>query len=251
MSELGPSVRDYVSGGYFIARPAMRSAFMNADLLPEMIITATDCIVDLVPNTWSIEWSRETQAARREEAAKFGLEDVELAAFTAWCTSALESGDLAWPGVFLSVDVALRVKREFLSRAASLVVIGIALPRDLVSAFLDETRVEAGQGEPGSVAAVRGGKTPSDRGRPLGYDVLGWDFGGFHSYVCNGLETEFADAFKIRPNRWGFFDLLDDARRCADHCNLETTGAEPALWMPWRVSIYDGSLGDGVRGESP
>ena len=217
---------------------------MNAYLLPETIVTATDCIVDLVPNTWSIEWTHDTQAARQEEAAKFGLKTSEIEAFTAWSTSALESGELGWPGVFLSVDVALRVKRDFLSRATSLVVIGIALPHELVSTFLDETRVEAGQGEPGVVAAVRGGKVPSARGRLLGYDVLGWDFGGFHSYVCNGLETEFADLFEIKPNRWGFFDRLGDARRCADHCNLETTGAEPALWMPWRVTLYEGSVGD-------
>ncbi len=251
MSEFGRGTGHHISGGYFLARPAKRSVHMNAGLLPETLFTATDCIVDLVPNTWSIEWTQDTQAARQEAAAKFGLKGSELESFTAWCTSALAGGELGWPDVFLSLDVALRVKREFLSRATSLAVIGIALPYDLVSTFLAETRVEAGQGEPGVVTAVRAGRAPSAEGQVLGYDVLGWDFGGFHSYICNGLETEFADVFELKPNRWGFFDQLNDARRCADHCNLETTGAVPALWMPWRVAIYDESLGDGARGENP
>ncbi|MEZ4224730.1 MAG: hypothetical protein R3B13_27510 [Polyangiaceae bacterium] len=242
MSECATGTGDHVSGGYFLARPARRSAHMTGGLLPEILVTASDCIVDLVPNTWSIEWTQETRTARQEEAVKFGLNPSELQSFTDWCTSALESGDLGWPCVFLSVEVALRVRHEFLARASSLVVFGIALPHDLVSTFVEETRLAAGQGEPGVRAAVRGRNAPSPGGSLLGYDVLGWEYGGFHSYVCNGLETEFARAFAIKPNRWGFFDRLDDARRCADHCNQETTGAEPALWMPWRVTLYDGSL---------
>lgn len=253
MSELGSRVGDFVSGGYFIVKPAPRAPCMDADLLADVIVTATDCIVDLVPESWSIEWSSDTEAARREKGAKFGLEGVELRAFMGWCTSALESGELGWPGVFLDVDVAIRVKREFLSRSTDLVVIGICLPHDLVSGFLDETRPEAGQGEPGVVAALRSARAPFHRGQPLGYDVLGWEFGGcgFHSYICNGLQRDFAKLLGIRPNRWGFFDLLGDARRCADHCNLEATGAEPGIWMPWRVALHDGSLGDDARSASP
>ena len=181
------------------------------------------------------------QTAREQAAAKFGLEKEELLALTDWCTKALESGALGWPGVFASLDVALRVKEEFFSRSVGLVVFGISLSRDDVPHFLDQSTLEA-DAEFGVTSVLRRGESPSGRGRTLGFDVLGWEHGGFHSYLCNGLEVEFARLLKTSPNPYGFFDRLDDARQCTEHCNVETTGAEPALWMPWRVSLYDGSL---------
>jgi hypothetical protein len=194
-----------------------------------------------VPDTWSIAWTNDTPEARQAAVSRFGLKASSLAEFTSWCTQALETGDLAWPGVFLDVDVALRTKARFLSQAEGLVVFGIALPRRLVGSFLDETRPEAGQGEPGVVAAIRRGEPPAPSGTALGFDVLGWDWGGFHSFICNGLEREFAKVLGVAPNQHGFFDGPVDAERCAEHCNLETTGAEPALWLPWLVLLYEGA----------
>ncbi len=239
-----PDVTEYVSGGYFIVLPAKRAPCMNATLLPTSIVTASDCIVDHAPNTWSIAWVGHTEASRLDEAANFAMNADDLAAFTGWCTAALESGDLVWPGVFVDIDVARWVRARFLSKAQGLVLIGIALAQDLVETFVEETRVEVGHGEPGVVTAIRRGNSPSPGGAILGFDVLGWDGGGFHSYICNGLEMEFLSTFGIRPNRHGFFDQSEEARRCAEHSNLETTGAEPALWLPWLTLLYDGALGD-------
>lgn len=231
---------DHVSGGYFIARPAKRADWMNPGLLPETILTATDCIVEFAPGPWSISWTKVSPEARQEAGARFGLDRTSLEAFTNWSTEALETGELKWPSVFLDLDVARRVKARFLSNTGGVVVFGIALSRDLVDAFLDETRKESGQGEPGVLSAIRRGEPPAQSGRLLGFDVLGWDCGSFHSYLCNGLENEFASVLGVRPNEHGFFDRLDDASRCADHCNSETTGAEPASWLPWMVLAYDG-----------
>lgn len=231
-----------MGGGYFIARPARRSAYMNAELLPDTIVSATDCLVDLVPNIWSIEWAGDARD-REEAGARFSLQGRGLADFTTWCTQAFDSGELGWPGVFLDLDLALRTRERFFSGTEGLVVFGIALPADLVPDFIDENLLAPGEGEPGVVTAIRRG-TPPSPGRPLGVDVLGWDHGGFHSYICNGLETEFDAALGIRPNRHGFFDEPGDARRCAEHSNLETTGAEPCLWLPWMVRLYDGTFGE-------
>ena len=56
MSVSEADLSEYVCGGYFIAMPAKRPLRMEGNLLPEMILTASDCIVDLAPSTWSIEW---------------------------------------------------------------------------------------------------------------------------------------------------------------------------------------------------
>src|SRR5687768_13821191 len=60
---MGPM--ELVSGGYFAARPARRTAHMDAALLPERILTASPCLVGLAPDTWALSWTRDGDEERR------------------------------------------------------------------------------------------------------------------------------------------------------------------------------------------
>lgn len=236
----------YVSGGYFIGRRTPRAEYMNPVLLPSRILTASDCITDVVPDARAITWTNSSPERKSEQALRFGLAGAAAGEFTDWCTNALDSGELAWPSVFMDVDVARRVRARFFSSTDGAAVFGIALPGDLVSSFLEATRPAAGEGEPGVLVALRRGARPSCGGVALGFDVLGWDHGAFHSYICNSLENDFASLLGVRPNRHGLFDAIEDARKCADYSNLETTAAEPALWLPWLTLLYDGDVAAGA-----
>lgn len=234
------SARDssFRSGGYFLAVPTTRSGTMNAELLPERILTASDCLVAIAPNTWTIAWTVDTSEKRREAAARFGLDEQGLGALTAWSTAAMDTERLGWPGVFFDVDTARDVRARFLPAEIDVVLFGIALPADLRDDFLEQTRPGPREGTPGVVAALQANTRPDERGTPLGFDVLCWDTGGFHSYVCNGLETDFQRELGVIPNLHGFYATEQEARRCAEYAGLETTGAEPGIWLPWRVARY-------------
>jgi hypothetical protein len=233
------TAQSFVSGGYFLAMPAPRSGFMNAGLLPDTILTASDCLVDFAPNTWGIAWTGDTIERRREAAARFGLDEQGLRALMDWSTAAMDSRSLGWPNVFFDVETAVEVRARFLPAGIDAVVFGIALPADLRDAFLEETRPGPQEGTPGVVMALEAHARQDERGSVLGFDVLGWDHGGFHSYICNGLETDFQKVLGLAPNSHGFYATEPEARRCAEHAGLETTGAEPALWRPWRVVRYE------------
>ena len=232
------AAQSFISGGYFLALPALRSGSMNAELLPDAILTASGCLANFAPDTWGIAWTGDTIESRREAAARFGLDEQGLRALTDWSTEAMDSGSLGWPNVFFDVETAFHVRARFLPASVEPVVFGIALPADLRDAFLEETRPGPGEGTPGVVMALEANARQDERGSVLGFDVLGWDHGGFHSYICNGLETEFERALGLTPNSHGFFATEQEARRCAEHAGVETTGAEPALWLPWRVVRY-------------
>jgi hypothetical protein len=229
----------FVAGGYFVVRPAARSGTMSSDLLPERILTVCDCIADSAPGTWGIAWTVDSADSRRDRAALFGLHGADLDAFISWSTSGCDSGRVGWPGMFLDLDAARELRRTFLPAGVETVVLGLALPAQLRDRFVEATRPAAGMGVPGVVQAVVSGAHPAQGGRPLGFDVLGWDCSGFHSYLCNGLEVEFERALGMRPNARGFFDTELDATRCAEHAGQGTTGAEPALWLPWQILAYD------------
>lgn len=237
MSTAGPP--GFVSGGYFLAIPAPPSEFMNADLLPDKFLTASGCLVALAPDTWGIAWTGDPMESRREAAARFGINEQGLRELIVWSTAALDSGRLGWPNVFLDVETALDFRTRFLPAGTDIIVFGIALPADLRDAFLEATRPGPQEGTPGVVMALEANARQDERGVRLGFDVLGWDWGGFHSYICNGLETEFQRALGVTPNAHGFFATEQEARRCAEHAGLENTGAEPALWLPWKVVRYE------------
>jgi hypothetical protein len=67
---------------------------------------------------------------------------------------------------------------------------------------------------------------------------LGYEYGELHSFICNGLEREYA-VLGIQLNRCGLLDGLTDAERAAEFTNLESTGAEPVPWDAWRIDEYD------------
>jgi hypothetical protein len=229
---------DLVSGGYFVARRTRRTSHMNPALLPERILTASACLVGLVPDTWALGWTHEGNEERRKAAVQFGLTDEALQGITTWATAAFDKGRMGFPNVLLKLEAALELRRMFLPEDA--VVFGIGLPQDLRASFMEYARVPDGMGVPGVVRAVEADASPAANGQPLGYDVLGWDVGSFHSYVCNGLESQFQSTFGVVPNAHGFYDSEEDARKCAAHANLDKTGAEPGLWLPWFVHAYAG-----------
>jgi len=119
-----------------------------------------------------------------------------------------------------------------------LVTFGIALPRDLRDAFIKAAAPGPGMGNPGVYAAIVADRPPAPGGEVIGYEVLCWDMGGFHSSRCNGLEADFQDVLGIESGADGFPTDLSSARRCADFAGLESTGAEPGLWQPWRITVY-------------
>ncbi len=67
---------------------------------------------------------------------------------------------------------------------------------------------------------------------PAGCDILGWDIGGFHSFLCNSLQAELPEAMfnelGLLKNEFG--EVADFARR------IQGKG-EPVEWIPCRYTF--------------
>lgn len=229
----------FVSGGYRIVLPFGRPEAMDATLIPERILTQSDCLGAMAPAAWSIRWVTETDEKRRATGGKFGLMGADLDRFVDWTTAAIQQDILGWPGVFFDVDAALAAKKDFFADNDDVVLCGVGIAEGDVAAFVVETETTGPQeGMTGIGAAVRLGLPPDPRGELVGFDVLGWDMGGFHSYICNGLQDDFRDQLGATPNARGLYDTMSEAAACAQFAGLDSTGAEPGLWLPWEVRVY-------------
>ncbi len=64
----------------------------------------------------------------------------------------------------------------------------------------------------------------------LGYDIIGWDIGGFHSFLCNNLHKEFND-IKFTP--LGLLDM--DYCKVASMAQMIQGRGEPVNWIPCKI----------------
>lgn len=80
-------------------------------------------------------------------------------------------------------------------------------------------------------------------GTVQGFEVLGFEAGRFHSWLCYGLDTQALDELGIRPGNAGLLTTLNDALRVADMAN-SNRGAhdgtpEDVTWFPSLITEHD------------
>ena len=73
----------------------------------------------------------------------------------------------------------------------------------------------------------------ADNSLLIGSDILGWDISGFHSFLCNSLQTgllgvKFNDIGLLKND---FHDVISYAKK------IKGLG-EPVEWLPYRIGMY-------------
>ncbi|MEW6354769.1 MAG: hypothetical protein AB1696_00445 [Planctomycetota bacterium] len=232
-------MKDYVAGGYFIANYLDRPECMPSELLPDRILSASDCIVDIVPDAWAYRGMGDKGREVRERmASAMGIESVMLTQAMRWTEARRKAREFAWPDVFTSTKVASEFAHLFLRNSQDWALIGIGLHQTLVRTFTQEI-AHVGEYGDGVHWVLSKGLALEPLAQVLGFEVLGFESGGFHSSLCHGLERDFFRHLGIRPNRSGFYDEFDDALRCAEYANRDDVPTEHVRWMPWLIVKYE------------
>ena len=236
----------YFSGGYYLVRPAGRSEDRSPELLPDRLISISGCICEAFPDAWTIDWVEASGEDRARLAAGFGI--TNLAAAMAWATEAF-SKSFGWPNAFYTLEAAREARARFLPESAGVVTIGLGLHESHADCFLEAAAPPpqvpgcAPAGETGVYQCVRARTEIAAGGTAAGFELVAVDLGMFTcSWLCNGLENDCATELSVRPNARGFVDTHEDALRCGEWIAMPETGAEPGLWLPWLVTIYDEAL---------
>jgi hypothetical protein len=225
-------------GGYFITKAVARPAYVSSGLLPPRIVSLSECMCDCVPDIWAIEWTGVSPEDRTAKASKAGIAAATLDQVIRWTTQQMNTGAFGWPRVFFTIDDARVFAERFLSPDGDFKLLGIGLSTGVVEQFLVETAPGSSMGVPGVYTAVSRRTGLESGGTVLGWEVLCYEYGGFHSWLCNGLEVDVAEKYQIRPNETGFITSAAEASAAAEYCGREDVGAEPGFWAPWLVVEY-------------
>jgi hypothetical protein len=115
-------------------------------------------------------------------------------------------------------------------------LLGISLRTADVGDFVVDVAPSSNPGD-GVVSVLAEERAPIE-GEVWGFEVLGADFGTFHTYLCHGLETEFMDVLGVRFNERGLIEDWTGAAAASEWINRDEVGAEPVPWYPWRIDGY-------------
>lgn len=231
------NLSEFVSGGYYIIKSVDKQVWMKADFLPDRVISVSRCLANVLPDVWTIEWVVFEDRERRKKAAEFGLSPHAMIKVIEYLTNSLNDNVIGWPGLFFSIDTAHEFVNAYLNDSSEYEVVGIGLHESFVERFI-KYNDQVAEGKYGIYDAISSGSNIDLNGRPLGFELLGYDYGDFHSWLCNSLQGDINREFGVRPNNSGLLDSFKEASQAAEYVQRDEVGAEPGIWMPWLIVEY-------------
>ena len=209
---------------------------MSSVLMPEMILSLSNCICQTAPNDWTIEWASYNPKNRNQVANSFGMNENELEQAIIFTTNEIEK-KIGYPNVIFSLSDAIYFCQRFVKNHKA-ELLGLGLPEQYRDELMEDLTPEEGCGQLGIYQALKGHSRIDIGGELLGYEILNFDRGLNCSWLCNGLEKRVFRQLGEKPNSYGFLSDLEIAIKAAEYCSSEEVGAEPGLWLPCSVTKY-------------
>ncbi|WML48025.1 hypothetical protein RCG23_22470 [Neobacillus sp. PS3-34] len=228
-----------ILGGYYIINPVVRPDYMDKQLIPDTVLSVSECICDFHPET-TVLWSGSNEE-KRKYAKHLNISQVTFKEIEKWVEDKLEDGIFGFPQAFTTLEIASEFLSKYLSHLSDAKIIGIGLPEEFVEEFIEyeESQNKPEENQYGIEKLLLRRMPIEEKGsKMMGYEVLGFEYGTFHSYLCNGLEKDFNNHFKFTLNQNGFIPSLEEANLYCDYSNDEDIGTEPVLWLPWAIFEY-------------
>ena len=233
-----------LSAGFLLVKPVGRPPYVSPELVPDNVVSASDCICPQFPGPYAISWCSTSDADREDLLAAVGIPHELHGEAIQWATSFF--GTLyGWPGVFYVPAAAREARERFFPSSGSVKVIGLGLPERFAKDFINEATPSkapsgyASNGESGYLECIRRANALPSGGRPIGFEPLNLQLGMLeHSWLCNGLEQHCAVTLDVRPSPNGLLATLDDGVRCCDEISRDEVGAEPGPWYPFVIVEY-------------
>jgi hypothetical protein len=129
-------------------------------------------------------------------------------------------------GRFVNCADAVDFLNKYLHNLTGLKIIALALDDEYKNILCDEVRSSS------NICSTL--EVPQQVGGLIGYEILGWDCGGFHSYLCNGFDKDISEQFKLMVNEFGVIqNAYAEVKEFAEF--LEDKNGEPVIWLPFAL----------------
>lgn len=227
-------------GGYFLVKPAKIAKWQNKKLLPKIIWTPSRCICEIYPGTEGLSWSSDAKGSKKKWEIELMLSDEDAKDIRKLCDELIELEKLGWLSVFLdleSVDLFTSAVNPILTKNWKTLCIATTkkYAEEYIEDFKQMESFTFNLAEYGVCKMLR--KTidcPDIMNGFRGFEILGSEYGYFHSFMCNSLENDYSKKLGIHFNKNGLIDNFEDAEKASEFTNSDDD-ADPVLWQPWAI----------------
>ena len=204
------------------------------------IITVSDCINESYFDSWSFSWTRDGKEKSKISKA-VGLSEERITNLQNWVDKKFERNEIGWQNIFYSLDDLNKYKSKYFNDRNDLVILGLSFSETEMEGLLEKFKPQSEKdGEIGIRYALRQKNPENQKGKFLGFDIVGIKLGGrFHTIHCHDLQNELTDKFGIEFFEHGLIKSCEDWKMMTDYCNDESNGLEPVPWFYCKVKIYE------------
>ncbi|MDH5507635.1 MAG: hypothetical protein OEZ02_10475 [Anaerolineae bacterium] len=227
---------EFYFGGYYLIEGSLvhEKIWMDQKILPPILYTPSNCICELYPNVACLGWVKQDRKTTKKFRNKLSLNKREFAALQNKVDKWFDEGKYGWGSLFLDLDAAKVFAKQYLGGIQNIKLIAIAASNKDRELFLEE-EMPGNLGTAGNYLALERGEVIDIKSGFRGYEILGFEMGSFHSFICYSLEKEFNHVLNLSLNQYGLLNNYDDACRASDYVLSPDSEVYPYLWQPWAI----------------
>ena len=231
---------EFIVGGYYLIQATESKKWINEKFFPPLIWSASHHICEIYPDNWILPWVSDDHSARERERNQeiLKLDNNALHSLQLEFNNLFNKDEFGFPNLFLSLAVARDFHGKYLKHLSNIKLLSIALADEYWGEFIQETVQGENMGEHGIRTKLRARRLIEPEAVFKGFEVLGYNYGQFCSYICNSLQDIYSTKFRISLNKNGFIENYNDAQKAAEYTMSKEAKAEPYLWFPWLISEY-------------
>lgn len=207
--------------GYYICEKMSVPDFLG--IKSDEMITISDCFSGIHPELSYCYFDNNRKQEQMEYQEKWKLHSDKVTMLQNDIHNMFEKS-LAIDGRFLKLEDAKKICTNYFD-ANKCVIVSVSTTEEYYKVLTEELS-ENSSGINNFFSGVE------DKNSMLGYDILGWDFSGFHTFLCNSLHKE------LEMPRFNKYCLLDNDFEVVEDFAKQIQGkGEPVEWIPCRIGI--------------
>jgi len=213
---------DFLNFGYYIVEPSPIPEYLN--LTCKQVLTVSECLCTIHPSLTGFLFHIELVEQPLEYKKSLMLSDKEFTELQEMVLHLYNERKLDVDSRFIRFSDALLFCKKYLYNKPNAKVISIALESAYKDAFIEEVDRCL------NATLLEHRKSDGDF---LGYDILGWDFSYFHTYLCNGLNQDISSKYLLDVNKYGL--LQNPYSQVKIFSEYIDGKGEPVMWFPFAV----------------